>query len=76
MSFHDFGAAQGKVQVDVTTGSVAGVTIALSKANALFYGSVKTRRISPWRHPTFQPGHKTIRRKCLQRRGRKVFAGA
>ena len=30
---------QNKVQVDTTTGSVANVNIALSKANALFYGT-------------------------------------
>jgi len=47
MSFHDFVRPQGKVQVDVTTGSVAGVTIALSKANALFYGSVKDAQNQP-----------------------------
>ena len=38
---HNYLRPQNKVQVDTTAGSVAGITITLPKANALFYGKVK-----------------------------------
>lgn len=41
IAFHNYLRPQNKVQVDTTAGSVSGVTIALPKANALFYGAVK-----------------------------------
>jgi hypothetical protein len=40
-TFHGYLRLQNKVRVDTTTGSVSGVTIALPKANAIFYGTVK-----------------------------------
>jgi putative Ig domain-containing protein/carboxypeptidase family protein len=40
-AFHDYLRPQNKVHVDTTSGSVSGVTIALPKANAIFYGTVK-----------------------------------
>jgi hypothetical protein len=40
-AFHNYLRSQNKVPVDTTGGSVSGVTIALPKATALFYGSVK-----------------------------------
>ena len=40
-AFHNFLRTQDKVQVDTTTGSVASVSIALPKANAIFYGSIR-----------------------------------
>lgn len=41
VTFHNYLRTQNKLQVDATTGSVAGATVALPKANALFYGSIK-----------------------------------
>lgn len=41
VAFHNFLRSQNKVRADATAGSVTGITIALAKANALFYGSVK-----------------------------------
>jgi hypothetical protein len=40
-ALHGYLTLQNKTTVDTTTGSVANVTIALPKATALFYGSVK-----------------------------------
>jgi hypothetical protein len=41
LAFHGYVGLQNRTTVDTTTGSVAGVTIALPKATALFYGTVK-----------------------------------
>jgi hypothetical protein len=41
VAFHGYLRAQNKVQVDATAGSVSSGNIALPKANALFYGTVK-----------------------------------
>lgn len=41
---------QNSVKVDTSTGSVAGVTIALPRANALFYGTVKDALGNPLAH--------------------------
>jgi len=38
---HDYLRPQNKVQVDATAGSLSGVTIALPKATAIFYGKVQ-----------------------------------
>lgn len=40
-AFHNYLRPQNKVQADATAGSVSGITIAMPKANALFYGKVK-----------------------------------
>ena len=40
-AFAGYVELQNKMTVDTTTGSVAGVTVALPKATALFYGTVK-----------------------------------
>ena len=40
-AFHDYLRTQNKVKVSTGSGSVSGVTVALPKANAIFYGSVK-----------------------------------
>jgi hypothetical protein len=40
-AFHGYVGLQTKTTVDTTTGSVAGVTIALPKGTALFYGVIK-----------------------------------
>ena len=46
------------MQVDATAGSVSGVTIALPKANALFYGTVKDgfKSTGAEHQPVFQHG--------------------
>jgi hypothetical protein len=41
VAFHNYLRPQNKVQVDATAGSVGGISVALPKANALFYGSVR-----------------------------------
>jgi hypothetical protein len=41
LAFHGYVGFQNKISVDTTTGSVSGVSIALPKATALFYGTVK-----------------------------------
>jgi hypothetical protein len=46
-TFHGYLRLQNKPQVDATSGSVAGVNLALPKANALFYGSIKTTLNQP-----------------------------
>ena len=46
-AFHNFLRTQNKVQADTTGGSVSGVTVALPKANAIFYGSVKDSSNQP-----------------------------
>lgn len=46
-AFHGFLHAQDKLRVDTSTGSVSGLTIAMPKANAIFYGSVKDAANQP-----------------------------
>jgi len=40
IAFHNYLRPQSKVNVDATAGSVSGITVALPKATAMFYGSV------------------------------------
>jgi hypothetical protein len=47
IAFHGYLRPQNKTSVDTTTGSVANVSIALPKANAIFYGSVKDNLNQP-----------------------------
>src|SRR5208283_5085639 len=44
---------QNKIQADTTTGSVANVSIALSKANALFYGRITDTNNVPFANISF-----------------------
>ncbi len=48
LTFHNYLRPQNKTQVDATAGSVSGVNIALPKANALFYGSIKDGSSQPF----------------------------
>lgn len=47
VAFHGYLRLQNKASADTTTGSVSGLTIALPKATALFYGSVKDTQGQP-----------------------------
>jgi hypothetical protein len=47
IAFHGYVALQDKTKVDTTSGSVSGVAIALPKATALFYGTVKDNTGQP-----------------------------
>jgi hypothetical protein len=47
LAFHGYVGWQNKTAVDTTTGSVSGVTLALSKATAFFYGTVKDNLGNP-----------------------------
>jgi hypothetical protein len=47
VAFHGYVEPQNKTTVDTTTGSVSGVTIALHKATAFFYGTVKDNLGNP-----------------------------
>ena len=47
LGFYGYLSARNKTSVDTSAGSVAGVTIALPKATALFYGSVKDNLNQP-----------------------------
>jgi hypothetical protein len=47
LAVHGYVGLQNSVQVDTTAGSVSGVTIALPKATAIFYGSVKDNLGNP-----------------------------
>ncbi len=46
-AFHNYLRPQNKVRADTTAGSVSGITIAVPKANALFYGHVKNGSNQP-----------------------------
>jgi len=48
LAFHGYVGPQNKVDVNTVTGNVAGVTLALPKATALFYGNVKNNSGSPF----------------------------
>jgi hypothetical protein len=47
VAFHGYLLSQNKASADTTTGSVSGLSIALPKASALFYGSVKDSQGQP-----------------------------
>jgi len=78
IAFHGYLRSQNKVQVDTTTGSVSGVTIALPKANAIFYGTVKDASNQPMANINLfsADNNNTLEQSLNSDTNGKYFAGA
>ena len=78
VTFHDYLRTQNKIQVDATTGSVSGVTVALPKASAIFYGTVKDGSNQPMANISLFSGDNNngLEQSVTSDANGKYFAGA